>query len=83
MIKLTVAIRERRPPGRGTAVHSSMLAQSVPGSEEPTGLQRVGHDCLTGHVHSGEKWETEVPGGSPDSWQFQSHPLPPPQVQAS
>ena len=38
-----------RSPGEGMAIHSSILAQEIPWTEEPGGLQsmelqRVGHD---------------------------------------
>ena len=39
----------RRPPGRGMATHSSILAWRIPWTEEPgrlksIGLHRVGHN---------------------------------------
>ena len=41
-----------RSPEKGMATHSSILAWRIPWTEEPgglrsTGLQRVGHDCVT------------------------------------
>ena len=32
------------PVEKGTASHSSILAWRIPWTEEPLGLQRVGHD---------------------------------------
>ena len=58
-----------RAPGKGMAIHSSILAWRIPWTEEPgglqsTGLQRVGHDstdlaCVNEVTDSGSS-DTEV-----------------------
>ena len=45
------------PLKKGRATHSNILAWRVPWTEEPgglqfTGLQRVGPDCATKHIHN-------------------------------
>ena len=46
------SLRQEDPLEKGMATHSSILAWRIPWTEEPgglqsTGLQRVGHDCVT------------------------------------
>ena len=41
---------------KGTATHSSVLAWRIPWTEEPCGLQRVGHNWANFHYHS-DQWE--------------------------
>ena len=46
------------PLEKGLATHSSVFAWRIPWTEEPGGLQsmgsqRVRHDCMTEHAHTG------------------------------
>ena len=54
MVKNPPAMQEAwvRSPGEGNAIHSSILAWEIPGTEEPGGLQsmrlqRIRHDRVT------------------------------------
>ena len=48
---------QKIPLEEGMATHSSVLAWSIPWTEEPGGLrpmgsQRAGHNCATDHTHA-------------------------------
>ena len=50
-------IPARSPLEEGMATHSSILVREIPWTEEPgrqqpMGLQRVGYDWVTEHVHT-------------------------------
>ena len=40
------------PLDKGAAIHSSILAWRIPWTEEPGGLQRVGHNWVTNTLKS-------------------------------
>ena len=53
------------PLEQGMATHSSILAWSIPWTEEPGGLesmgsQRVKHDFVTENARTGTAWQKQV-----------------------
>ena len=50
MVKKPLVTGLGRPAGIGNATHSSILAWSIPSTEEPGGLQSIGSNKFTGET---------------------------------
>ena len=66
------SLDQEDPLEEGMATHSSILAWSIPWTEEPGGLQsmgpqRAGHNCVTDHTHTDTHTHTHRQVNSQDN----------------